>query len=278
MYIVYVVFLPTVVGQIVRSNVDRNGDVTCSSDRFLVASQFPSGNLTCLAPKDIVSKVKFTNVNNPKMVYFPDRHFEKFVLVRNTWISTHFYSGRYGEYLEIRPQYGCLTMIRSIFSSYIFRTFGIDPYSLLIITTTQRTTKRHTAHSSSKQQTIISTTQSTTPQHTVHPSSKQQTITSTTQSTTTRYTTNSVRSSSTTTLTTKTKKHTRSFSTKQPISTHKKHHRDEVLAGVISLVIVMAFIVFYVWLKRRNERSLRVIGHIYENDTTPDCVLDETNF
>ena len=256
MYIVYVVFLPTVVGQIVRSNVDRNGDVTCSSDRFLVASQFPSGNLTCLAPKDIVSKVKFTNVNNPKMVYFPDRHFEKFVLVRNTWISTHFYSGRYGEYLEIRPQYGCLTMIRSIFSSYIFRTFGIDPYSLLIITTTQRTTKRHTVHSSSKQQTIISTTQSIT----------------------TRYTTNSVRSSSTTTLTTKTKKHTRSFSTKQPISTHKKHHRDEVLAGVISLVIVMAFIVFYVWLKRRNERSLRVIGHIYENDTTPDCALDETNF
>ena len=265
-----IIFLPVVFGQVVkRSNLDQIGNSTCSSEHFLAAAKFPSGNLTCLAPENVIKNAKFTNVNVQKMVYFPDRHFKKFVLVKDAWVSTQFYTDRYGEYVEIAPHTGCLMIIKSIFSTYIFRTFGLDPY-LVPIKTTQKVTTVHQS-SSARTSKRSSTRANTRASEKFTPTTKSQTPSR-----------KSVTTEKSKTSITKTKKSTTPPPTKQQSSTRKvtaitTSTEIKVLVGVLSFAFISVIIVLYIFIKRRNRRPFRVIGHIYENNVEPETAIEETN-
>ena len=127
MVVILLYLAQTVCSQIIRSNIDRYDNVSCSDELPIAASIFNQGDLKCLTPQDIFKNTKFANVNEIEWLEFRYHHFEKYIFTNRQWKREDFYTYRLNEFIEVHPITGCLRMVKHLHHAYIFRTFGKDP-------------------------------------------------------------------------------------------------------------------------------------------------------
>ena len=63
MVVILLYLVQTVFSQIIRSNIDRFDNVSCSDELSIAASIFDQGDLKCLTPENIFKNTEFANVN-----------------------------------------------------------------------------------------------------------------------------------------------------------------------------------------------------------------------
>ena len=146
-------------GSILRGNLDKIDEKLCPPQSPIAATIFPRGELKCLPPKKIFQNAKLKNVNRNSLIYFPHRHFEKYIFSYLKWEKNEFYTHKIGDYLRVIPHKGCLTMVKNKHSAYILRTFGKDPFYR--VNTTSTTTHKTTEQTSSEKTTKWTTQDST---------------------------------------------------------------------------------------------------------------------
>ena len=127
MVVILLYLVQTVCSQIIRSNIDRYDNVSCSDELPIAASIFNQGDLKCLTPQDIFKNTKFANVNEIEWLEFRYHHFEKYIFTNRQWKREDFYTYRLNEFIEVHPITGYLRMVKYLHHAYIFRTFGDDP-------------------------------------------------------------------------------------------------------------------------------------------------------
>ena len=145
MVAVLLFLIQSVSSLIIRSNIDRIDNITCSDELPIAASIFGQGDLKCLAPHDIYKNSEFRDVNIIEWIEFRYHHFEKYIYTDLQWKKEDFYSYRFNDFIEVRPMIGCLRMLKHYSHAYIFRTFGKDPRNptkCMTGTTTSSTKKR----------------------------------------------------------------------------------------------------------------------------------------
>ena len=127
MVVILLYLAQTVCSQIIRSNIDRYDNVSCSDELPIAASIFNQGDLKCLTPQDIFKNTKFANVNEIEWLEFRYHHFEKYIFTNRQWKREDFYTYQLNGFIEVHPITGCLRMVKHLHHAYIFRTFGKDP-------------------------------------------------------------------------------------------------------------------------------------------------------
>ena len=127
MVVILLYLVQTVCSQIIRSNIDRYDNVSCSDELPIAASIFNQGDLKCLTPQDIFKNTKFANVNEIEWLEFRYHHFEKYIFTNRQWKREDFYTYQLNGFIEVHPITGCLRMVKYLHHAYIFRTFGDDP-------------------------------------------------------------------------------------------------------------------------------------------------------
>ena len=127
MMVILLYLAQTVCSQIIRSNIDRYDNVSCSDELPIAASIFNQGDLKCLTPQDIFQNTKFANVNEIEWLEFRYHHFEKYIFTNLRWKKEDFYIYPLNGFIEVRPITGSLRMVKYLHHAYIFRTFGDDP-------------------------------------------------------------------------------------------------------------------------------------------------------
>ena len=164
-----IIFFTCTAGSILRGNLDEIDGKICVPNLPIAATVFPKGELKCLSPKEIFQNAKLKNVNRNTLIYFPHRHFERYIFSNLKWEKNDFYFHKIGDYLRVIPHKGCLTMVKNKHSAYILRTFGIDPFYRQISTTFSPTTrgkwttqKKEKTTTTSKPPTTSSTSSSST--------------------------------------------------------------------------------------------------------------------
>ena len=153
------ILFTSVTGSIFRGNLDKIDEKLCPLQSPIAATIFPRGELKCLPPKKIFQNAKLKNVNRNSLIYFPHRHFEKYIFSYLKWEKNEFYTHKIGDYLRVIPHKGCLTMVKNKHSAYILRTFGKDPFYR--VNTTSTTTHKTTEQTSSEKTTKWTTQDST---------------------------------------------------------------------------------------------------------------------
>ena len=63
MVVILLYLVQTVCSQIIRSNIDRYDNVSCSDELPIAASIFDQGDLKCLTLENIFKNTEFANVN-----------------------------------------------------------------------------------------------------------------------------------------------------------------------------------------------------------------------
>ena len=127
MVVILLYLVQTVCSQIIRSNIDRYDNVSCSDELPIAASIFNQGDLKCLTPQDIFKNTKFANVNEIEWLEFRYHHFEKYIFTNRQWKREDFYTYQFKGFIEVHPITGSLRMVKYLHHAYIFRTFGDDP-------------------------------------------------------------------------------------------------------------------------------------------------------
>ena len=245
MVAVLLFLIQSVSSLIIRSNIDRIDNITCSDELPIAASIFGQGDLKCLAPHDIYKNSEFRDVNIIEWIEFRYHHFEKYIYTDLEWKKEDFYSYRYNNFIEVRPMIGCLRMLKRYSHVIIFRTYGKDPRNPSKHWTTSSTPTLSGSQSSTS---FVKTTRSR----------------STTEPTRTRVRTTEIISSNAPTK----------FATGTISRTEAPTAPITLEITVSSCLAVILSIVTVYCVIRQNRRRLRVVGHIYEDNTELDNIIE----
>ena len=70
--------------------------------------------------KTILQNAKLANINKRRLIYYPHRHFQKYIFSNLKWVKNDFCTYKLGDYLQVCQDKGRLTMVKNRHSAYIF--------------------------------------------------------------------------------------------------------------------------------------------------------------
>ena len=280
-----IIFFTCTAGSILRGNLDEIDGKICVPNLPIAATVFPKGELKCLSLKEIFQNAKLKNVNRNTLIYFPHRHFERYIFSNLKWEKNDFYFHKIGDYLRVIPHKGCLTMVKNKHSAYILRTFGIDPFYRQISTTFSPTTrgkwttqKKEKTTTTSKPPTTSSTSSSSTTRFSTQKIIEKTTSTpsstprKTTKKTPPRSSTPSTPRSSSFPVSTFTPKASTRAGSVTPQKSPAPPKTILLAITIPTIICLIILIITAVVIYKKRQNGMNLVGYIYENEEVENTI------
>ena len=285
MMMLLIIFFTCTAGSILRGNLDEIDGKICVPNLPIAATVFPKGELKCLSLKEIFQNAKLKNVNRNTLIYFPHRHFERYIFSNLKWEKNDFYFHKIGDYLRVIPHKGCLTMVKNKHSAYILRTFGIDPFYRQISTTFSPTTrgkwttqKKEKTTTTSKPPTTSSTSSSSTTRFSTQKIIEKTTSTpsstprKTTKKTPPRSSTPSTPRSSSFPVSTFTPKASTRAGSVTPQKSPAPPKTILLAITIPTIICLIILIITAVVIYKKRQNGMNLVGYIYENEEVENTI------